>query len=86
MAIDTAAKRKSCVGVVLGFLRMGVIPTGTDLSASERLHTNWLYSGIAAAAAAVVTAIYHYRAGAFINPHHGPIFHNPNSPLTEDAE
>jgi hypothetical protein len=50
MAIDTAAKRKSCLGLALGFLRTGVIPTGTNLSASERLQTQGLYSGIAAAA------------------------------------
>lgn len=49
MAIDTAAKRKSTVAVTLLFLRMGVVPDGSDLSASQRLHTNGLYAGIAAA-------------------------------------
>jgi hypothetical protein len=55
MAIDTAAKRKSCVGVILFALRMGVIPTGSDLAAAERLHTNGLYSGIAASAPSTPT-------------------------------
>jgi hypothetical protein len=55
MAIDTAAKRKSCIGLTLDFLRPGVIPDGSDLSASQRLHTDLLYSGIAAAAPGGVT-------------------------------
>ena len=54
MAIDTAAKRKSCVGVGLHWLRMGVIPDGTDLSAPQRLHVQGFYSGIAAGAAVVI--------------------------------
>ena len=48
MAIDTAAKRKSVVGVGIHWLRMGVIPDGSDLSAPQRLHTQAFYSGIAA--------------------------------------
>lgn len=51
MAIDTAAKRKSCIGLALIFLRTGVIPDGSDLSAPQRLHTDLLYSGIAASGA-----------------------------------
>lgn len=50
MAIDTAAKRKSCIGIALIFLRLGVIPDAGNLSAPQRLHTNLLYSGIVAAA------------------------------------
>lgn len=81
MAIDTAAKRKSCVGVALAFLRMGVIPDGSDLAAGERLHTNALYSGIASGAAAVVAAFRRaYRIGAFHTPYTGPLNQNPNSP------
>ena len=56
MAIDTAAKRKSCVGLALLFLRLGVIPDNSDLAAAERLHTQALYSGIAAAGVSAVTA------------------------------
>lgn len=48
MAIDTAAKRKSCIGLALLFLRPGIIPDGSNLAAAERLHTQGLYSGIAA--------------------------------------
>jgi len=47
--IDTAAKRKSCIGLALLPLRMGLIPDGSNLAAAERLHVNMLYSGIAAA-------------------------------------
>lgn len=57
--MDTAAKRKSAIGVTLGFLRMGVIPDGSNLSASQRLHANFRYAGIAAGGAvAAVTAGY----------------------------
>ena len=48
MAIDTAAKRKSTVGVGLHWLRMGVIADGANLSAPQRLHVQALYAGIAA--------------------------------------
>jgi hypothetical protein len=48
MAIDTAAKRKSCLNLALLFLRPGVVPAATNLSAPDRLHTQGLYSGIAA--------------------------------------
>jgi hypothetical protein len=50
MAIDTEAKRKSCIGLALPMLRPGVVPDGSDLSAAQRLHVDGLYSGIAAAA------------------------------------
>jgi hypothetical protein len=80
LAIDTEAKRKSCIGVTLFFLRMGVVPAATDLSAGDRLHTNGLYSGIAAAAAVIAAFRRAYRAGAFMTPYTGPISKNPNSP------
>jgi hypothetical protein len=48
MAIDTAAKRASCLGLAFLALRTGVIPDGSNLGASQRLHTQGLYSGIAA--------------------------------------
>lgn len=48
MAIDTAARRKSCIGLGLASLRTGIIPTGSNLSAPERLHADLMYSGIAA--------------------------------------
>lgn len=48
MAIDTADKRKSAMNVSLGMIRLGVIPDGSNLSAPQRLHTQALYSGIAA--------------------------------------
>jgi hypothetical protein len=57
MAIDTAAKRKSTVGVGLHFLRMGIIPDGSNLSAPQRLHTQALYSGIAAGSPAGTTVL-----------------------------
>lgn len=55
MAIDTAAKRKSCIGLALLFLRPGIVPSGSDLAAGERLHTQGLYSGIAADGPAAVS-------------------------------
>ncbi|HND25059.1 MAG TPA: hypothetical protein PK229_12120 [Rhodocyclaceae bacterium] len=55
MAIDTAAKRKSCIGLALIFARTGVIPDGSNLSAAQRLHTDLLYAGIAAGAPSGVT-------------------------------
>lgn len=45
--LDTAAKRKSAIGVGLHWLRMGIIPDGSDLSAPQRLHVQALYAGIA---------------------------------------
>lgn len=59
MALDTAAKRKSAIGVGLLCLRLGVIPDGTNLSAPQRLHTDFLYSGIAASSVVEV----------FVQPH-----------------
>ena len=50
MAIDTAAKRKSCIGLATPWNRPGVIPDGSDLLAAQRLHTDFLYAGIAAGA------------------------------------
>lgn len=48
MSIDTAAKRASCIGFGLVSLRTGCIPDGSDLSAAQRLHATYLYSGISA--------------------------------------
>lgn len=62
MAIDTAAKRKSCIGLATPFNRPGVIPDGSDLSASQRLHTDYLYSGIAAAAPGGAVLVVQERA------------------------
>ena len=44
MAIDTAAKRKSAIGIGLHFLRTGVIPDGLNLNTSQREHVQGLYS------------------------------------------
>jgi hypothetical protein len=62
MAIDTAAKRKSCIGIGMASLRAGVIPDGSDLSAPQRLHSDFLYSGIAASAPGGVTLLAMERA------------------------
>ena len=62
MAIDTAAKRKSCIGIGLISVRPGAIPDGSDLSAAQRLHTDLLYSGIAASAPAGTTVVVQDRA------------------------
>lgn len=51
--IDTPSKRKSCIGLALLFLRTGIIPSGVTLDASDRLHTDGLYNGIAAGAPVV---------------------------------
>jgi hypothetical protein len=56
VAIDTAAKRASCVGLALLFLRTGARPDASDLSAAQRLHAEGLYSGIAADSPTVVLA------------------------------
>jgi hypothetical protein len=48
MALDTAAKRKSAIGIGLLCLRLGVVPDGSNLAAPQRLHANALYSGISA--------------------------------------
>lgn len=62
MAIDTAAKRKSCIGIGLISIRPGVIPDGSNLSAAQRLHTDLLYSGIAAGAPGGVSLMAQERA------------------------
>lgn len=46
MAIDTPAKRKSCIGLAAPWGRTGVIPDGADLAASQRPHPALLYLGI----------------------------------------
>ena len=43
---------------------MGIVPDGSDLSASQRLHTNGLYSGIVADVPVAVTAIWLARSTA----------------------
>ena len=48
MAIDTPAKRKACLGLATPWNRPGVIPDNNDLEAPQRLHTDYLYAGIAA--------------------------------------
>jgi hypothetical protein len=53
--MNTAAKRKSAIGIGLLFLRLGVIPDASNLEAPQRLHTNLMYSGIAAESPAEVT-------------------------------
>lgn len=62
MAIDTAAKRKSCIGLALNFVRPGVIPDAGNLGAPQRLHTDLLYSGIAASAPSGATLMALERA------------------------
>lgn len=62
MAIDTPSRRKSCIGLSLDFLRPGIIPDGANLAASERLHADYLYSGIAAAAPGGATLMAMERA------------------------
>lgn len=63
MAIDTAAKRKSAISVGLLFLRLGVVPDGTNLSAPQRLHTQGLYAGIAASGTSAQPFDYGAREG-----------------------
>ena len=59
MAIDTAAKRKSCIGLALLFLRAGIVPSGSNLdTAEERLHTNGFYALTAVAADPVPETTY----------------------------
>lgn len=48
--IDTRAKRASCLGIALLFLRPGVQPDGTNLATvSERQHVQGFYAGLAPA-------------------------------------
>ena len=47
MAIDSASKRASCIGIALLALRTGVIPDASDLGTeSQRAHVCGLYSDI----------------------------------------
>lgn len=50
MAINTARRRASCVGIAITALRTGILPDGGNLNASERLHAAYHYIGIAAGA------------------------------------
>jgi hypothetical protein len=54
--LDTASKRTSSVGLLLGWLLAPPIPDGT-LGAGDRQHVAWSYSGIAAAAGTVLAFI-----------------------------
>lgn len=49
MAIDTASKRASCIGIALLALRTGIVPDGSNVDGSQRLHPLGLYIGIVAA-------------------------------------
>ena len=58
MAIDTAAKRKSAIGIGLHFLRTGVIPDGLNLNTSQREHVQGLYSrGVSAVSGEYLIAV-----------------------------
>lgn len=46
MAIDSASKRASCIGIALLFLRTGIVPDGSDVDGDQRLHPLGLYVGI----------------------------------------
>ena len=56
MAVDSQAKRMSCIGIALPV--PSLLPVAdSSVSAADRLHLSWLYAGITAAepaAAAVV--------------------------------
>lgn len=54
MALDTADKRASSIGVGLGFLRVWPTPDGAALSQADRQHTGLSYRGILASAPSVV--------------------------------
>lgn len=64
MAIDTAAKRKSAIGIAVLSLRLGVIPDAANLDAPQRLHVQGLYSGIAASPTIAAAAIGELRTEA----------------------
>ncbi len=45
--IDTRAKRASCLGIALLFLRPGILPDGANLATvAERQHVQGLYTGL----------------------------------------
>lgn len=46
MAIDTAAKRASCLGLALIIGRCGPIPDGSLANAADRAHIAYSYSGL----------------------------------------
>lgn len=46
MAIDTAAKRASCLGIALVIARCGPIPDGSLANAADRAHAAYSYSGL----------------------------------------
>lgn len=56
MAIDTAAKRFSMIGLTLLPLRTLPTPTGGNFNAAERAHNNGLYVGIPTAPPVTNTA------------------------------
>ena len=53
MAVDTAAKRMSCIGVALPVPSVLPIPDG-DIGDYNRISLVWLYSGIAVVSDALV--------------------------------
>lgn len=75
MAIDTRAKRASCLGIALLALRTGPPPDGSNLGASERQHVEGLYVGIAASAppSASKPAGSRYRWGFRMDWIYGPL-------------
>ena len=65
MAVDSKAKRMSCIGI--GLPVPSLLPVADNsVSAADRLHLCWLYSGIAASALAdfIVSAIVKIRITA----------------------
>lgn len=56
MAVNTAERRSSSISVGLPF-RVGVLPDGSDLDASDRLNNTFLYAGIAAGGVAPPTTV-----------------------------
>ncbi len=56
MAIDTEQKRKSAATVAAVWLVVSVVPSGI-IAQADRQHIGWSYSGILAAAPAIVEAL-----------------------------
>lgn len=64
--LDTRSKRTSCVHLLKPALTAPVTPDGT-ISAADRLHLAWLYSGIAVAAVTLAPRIQARRGAATIS-------------------
>jgi hypothetical protein len=56
VALDTASKRASSVGVLMSFVLAPPIPDG-DLEAGDRQHASWSYSGVLAGAATLLAFV-----------------------------